>query len=774
MTNLNALSGIELDQFMDRLDTQYQDCDSCSLLTSLRAQPLKADSLDAIERLHVLWVNAGDSNAAKAVLEHDAAALLSSVPDSQQPELTMNLIMLRLRLANYLNDDSALLEQLETLAAMAERSLNFDVEHYRHHHMFEALECGSLEVALKAIEVRYSLATSNPDRATVQAWDMADRLQRRARVLASFNDDEPAREAALEAVAALRTAGPEQSVDATDWLWLGNALISIIPLRLAMFEQPISRLIAHLPAPQQREWEVRMARLAARSKYAQGELDQALRLCATASLSLDSDASNNFIECHLPWLVESGQIDAAGYRAFIDVYDQRTEVWPGTVRLVHDRLQDPDDQRVWWPLCVMRACDTPETLQAFSAALPSVEHCTVEPSTLLALLYRAAREPDLLSDVFAHARAEAQRRAPDHHWIKRLASVHDYAAGVIEASTQVRLLQEAVRDGSLQDNRTAFSLFSAHVQVEGVIAALRQPTPVLASGWHAYNYALTIDRLVEEKAETLTSTERQEASDLLASAQINAYEQGRTRMEQYFACGTGHPYDACAHLYSMLCNNLAILYRCTRNPATHDLCLDLHRRGIQASPFAEHYQGVLNVYRAQDDYLALIDAAEQLWHYAQDYGYSRHDLNDYICDVAYALLMLNRSGEILIWVERLLKCQQEQGISDQQLSVSQLHTRVALARFLAQTYPDNAYGLWLRYARCVEAANMITLMLEVAKMFEYLGRNAEAIEYYLRIQVTPPTEADWVDPDWPAIENTLASLQRAEKASHKRWWQVWK
>lgn len=69
---------------------------------------------------------------------------------------------------------------------------------------------------------------------------------------------------------------------------------------------------------------------------------------------------------------------------------------------------------------------------------------------------------------------------------------------------------------------------------------------------------------------------------------------------------------------------------------------------------------------------------------------------------------------------------------------------------------------------------MITLMLEVAKMFEYLGRNAEAIEYYLRIQVTPPTEADWVDPDWPAIENTLASLQRAEKASHKRWWQVWK
>ena len=41
-----------------------------------------------------------------------------------------------------------------------------------------------------------------------------------------------------------------------------------------------------------------MARLAARSKYAQGELDQALRLCATASLSLDSDASYKFIECH--------------------------------------------------------------------------------------------------------------------------------------------------------------------------------------------------------------------------------------------------------------------------------------------------------------------------------------------------------------------------------------------------------------------------------------------------------------------------------------------
>lgn len=109
VNNLKALTGIALDQFMDRVDAERQEHDADTALASLRAQPLKADSLDAIDRLHVLWVNAGDAQAAKAVLEQDAAALLLTVPGAQQPELNMNLAFLRLRLANYLNEDLSLI-----------------------------------------------------------------------------------------------------------------------------------------------------------------------------------------------------------------------------------------------------------------------------------------------------------------------------------------------------------------------------------------------------------------------------------------------------------------------------------------------------------------------------------------------------------------------------------------------------------------------------------------------------------------------------------------
>lgn len=774
VNNLKALTGIALDQFMDRVDAERQEHDADTALASLRAQPLKADSLDAIDRLHVLWVNAGDAQAAKAVLEQDAAALLLTVPGAQQPELNMNLAFLRLRLANYLNEDSAMLEQLEALAAMATQTLDFDVEHYRQHRLFDELECGSLEVALQTIEVRHRLATANPDRVAVQAWDLADRHQRRAGVLAAYEQHEQAREAALHAVTALRTAGADQDVDAADWVWLGNALIEIIPLRLAMFEQPITQLTAHLPLPQQREWEVQMARLAARSKYAQGELAQALEICAVATLSLDCEGGHNFIHCHLPWLMESGQIDAAGQRAFHDVYELGSELWPGTVRLVHERLQDPEDQRVWWPLCVMRACARPEALHAFIEALPPLDTCSTAPCPLLATLYQATDTAQRLNEVFALARAEAQRRAPDHYWIKRLAAVHDGEAGIIDAPAQLALLLEAAHAGNLQDNRTAFSLFTARVHALGVIAALRHPAPIFICGLHAYNYAGHIDNLIEEQSKGLPATERQEAKALLAKAQIHAYEQGLAHMERYFASGTGHPFNACTHLYSMLCNNLAIQYQCAHEPSLQERAINLHQRGIQASPFAEHYDGILRVYRDQNNHSAIVEAAEQLWHYALEFGYGRHELDQYICDVAYALLTLNRSGEILIWIERLLKCQEAQGISDQQLTANGLISRMVLARYLAHSHPDNAYALWLRYAPQVETANMLTLMVQAASMFERLGRRAEAIEYYQRALLIRSTEADWANPDASAIKKSIAELQRAERAANKSWWQIWK
>ena len=773
MAHLNSvMTGIELEQLMDRLEAECQENDAQALLTSLRAQPLKADSMDSVDRLHVLWMNAGDSQAAQAVLEQDAPVILEALPVSERSEPAMNLAIMRLRLANFLEDEPTLLAVLETLHERVAQPLEFDVEYYRQHHTFDDIEYAGVEVALKAIDVRAALANAIPERRALRAWDLADQYQRRARALARNNRDEEARTAALQAVAALRSAGPDQDIDAGDWMWLGGALIEIIPLRLAMFEQPVAHLTAGLSVPVQREWEVRMARLAARALYAQGNLAKALEICSVATLCLDCDGSNNFIHYQLPWLMESGDLQAAGRRAFTDVYFQFEDMWPGTANLIHERLQDLEDQQVWWPLCVMRACIRPDVLQALLSGLTPVDASATTP--LLEALHLAAANPGNYDNLYAQARAEAQRRGPQHPWFIRLAAVHDGDAGLIDAPTQLALLLQAIEAGGLHDFRTANSLFDARLQVYGVVGALKQPMPMLASGKDAYNHAITFEETAEKAIQALPEGDKDDAYILLAEVQRAIYEQGLAHMERYFATGVGHPFDACAHLYSMLCNNLAIKYRYAHNRNLNNEAIALHRRGLDASPFAEHHNGILDALDNLRDHPGIIEAGEQLWHYANEFGYSRHDPDDYVGRVIFALYSEDRMGEILIWIERLFKWQAQQGISDQQLSVWSVFTRLDIARFIATTYPENADALWQRYAPFVNTLNDGSLTLSAAKMLEALGRKAEAIDYYERAMAIGPKDEDPLVIDAHDIAKTLQKLRSTERAVTKSWWQIWK
>ena len=141
MTHLNsAMTGIELEQLLDRLEAERQENDAQALLTSLRAQPLKADSMDSIDRLHVLWMNAGDSQAAQAVLEQDAPAILEALPESARSEPAMNLAIMRLRLAHFLEDETTLLTVLDALHERVAEPQAFDVEYYRQHRTFDDIE----------------------------------------------------------------------------------------------------------------------------------------------------------------------------------------------------------------------------------------------------------------------------------------------------------------------------------------------------------------------------------------------------------------------------------------------------------------------------------------------------------------------------------------------------------------------------------------------------------------------------------------------------------
>ncbi|QBF25668.1 hypothetical protein EXN22_08170 [Pseudomonas tructae] len=772
--NSTVLSGIELDQFMDRVEVEHQEHGDEYLLAQLRAQPLKAASLESIDRLHVLWVNAGDADASRAVLAEDGQALLDAASEDARNELKLNLLVYQLRLDNYLKDEQGLLQALDALQQLSNERLHFDIEQYRRYRIFDDLQHAPLEVALKAIEVRHTLALINPERQALRAWDDADQYRRRAQVLAAHERDEDAREAALSAVAALRTAGPDQDVDRDDWLWLGGALIEIVPLRLAMFEQPVVRAIAELSLPRRREWEVRLARLAARSLKAQGDLPGALKICEVASRSLDSDGADNFIEFELPWLLESGRIDEAGQRAFMDVYEMLEQMWSGTPFWIHDRLLEAEDQSVWWPLCVMRACDNAALLERFVACLPERSESTPQLSPLLEALHAARDNPELRDTLFDQAREEAQRRGPNHPWINRLVAVREGNAGLIDAKTELAMLQDAVKTGGLQDRRSAYSVFCAHVKACGILDALKQPMPQLASGMYCYEYAGYIEDQVEEQVKSLDQAATDEAWSLLRFQQRAAYEQGRAQMERCFASGTGHRYDGCAHLYSMLCNNLAINYRCYNDQQMYDQALELHVSGIAASPFAEHYHGVLSARICQKDYPGIAEAAEQLWHYSADYGYSRHDPEDYLLDVTHALYRLDRDRDMLIWLERILKWQHEQGVSDKELEYSPLFCRLKVAMYLAYTLPEPATGLWQRYASQVNERDESSLLGCAGDVLKALGRKEEALAYYQRaiLRSNPDIAVD--QRNNVVFHEMIAELQAPQKPATKAWWQIWK
>jgi hypothetical protein len=99
------------------------------------------------------------------------------------------------------------------------------------------------------------------------------------------------------------------------------------------------------------------------------------------------------------------------------------------------------------------------------------------------------------------------------------------------------------------------------------------------------------------------------------------YEEGLARFEAFWASGQGMYKDAHLHVYSMLCNNLAIKYRMQQR---YDEAAALHHKGLSSSPFAEHHDGLLWCAIGKDDRAGIVTAAEQLWHFSQDYGYSRH------------------------------------------------------------------------------------------------------------------------------------------------------
>ena len=558
----------------------------------------------------------------------------------------------------------------------------------------------------------------------------------------------------------------------------GPALVGFLDQAEADLEQAGTELHPALA----RELDIRLTRLRARALYAQGDLTQALALRDITTCSLEQRAlgEDDFFEYDVPWLVEAGRYDEAGqrvamYLALFALSDAQIDV----VRsLIDQRLADPADQSVWWPLCVMRIC-------AYGADLLEVyfPDLTTLPSHSLThnrLFGAFSREPDLTKAariVFAAAHQLAEERSPGHPWIERFTILVDYERGLID-DAQVAARFEALVAAGLTEGTTLSRWVMARVAAFGLTTGLSISLPPMPSGADAMRFtSITNDgepfnRLeatpvgLADLVEQCPDENRQVAQAMWHAMYTTSLRQGIARMEQFFASGVGNPGDANPHYYARLCCDLAVAI-C--DDERFDEAIALCQKGLAASPGARLPATILYIINAQcatpHVWDALdgptqagwrryyVDNAGSLWRFfvAQE-SYDHFGPNLWIYKTAAHLHYLGRHDEIPLWLERLIRWQEDTaGVSPDQLDRHSLYARVRCLQYMSYAAAQATVCREMIEAlkQQLTASSDIELLAVAGVVFGNVGCFDDAIFFYQRhLQLNPRATED--DRQWAA------------------------
>ncbi|RDU98989.1 hypothetical protein DWV00_12180 [Trinickia dinghuensis] len=741
---------------------------------------MRAHSLQAIGRLQALWMNAGAPAAARAVLDSDGASLLAVAEPDARPDIRMRLAQYRLQIAYNLREDEAIQRGIAEMREVIDKEPTLRANEYLRLHTFETIERVLPAHAVDVIELRHALHCAVRERAAFRAWDEAERQRRRALAYKRLEANADAIAAANASFDALQNAAADQTIDTNSWLQLSNFLIAIAPDRLPDIERAITRLTADLTRPKRREMGVRVARLAARAVYAREGASAALAASDLAHHALSEDGGDDFIEYELPWLIEAGRIDDAGQRAFFDLYERESQLWQGTARIIHDRLAESSDTSAWWALCVMLACRQDAVLNRLIALGRANQWKLQARSPVHGELFAKLDElrgTELREAIYTAACALAEQRAPGHPWIARLSVEHDARVNLIDSETEAARLADAIERGGINDNRSLYTLLTARCKAVGLLEALKLPAPQPTNGRGCYFHAFTLQTEQDALVADVPFESRSEAIAGLERLKTAFYEQGVAHAEHFLETGEGHPYDGSAHLYSLLCWGLAICYtEAKRFPEA----IELHRRGLDASPFCEHYAWMIEAHQGMKDYDAVIETGEHLWHFSMKRGFGNESPNIYISQIVKALWQLDRDDEILIWLERLVQWQRKTAeVDESKLPDDALYARMVVAANLANMRPTEATALWEGLKGQVTATGDVTVVANAGTMFDRLGRFDEAQAMYERVlgMNEQRPEHERFDPTY--YEEQIASCreraaQQAQSATaRKPWWRFW-
>jgi tetratricopeptide (TPR) repeat protein len=597
----------------------------------LEQQSFAPASVMELERLHDFWLMLDRPRQAHALLQAHGEAALQAQDAGEHAESAVRLALSGIQSQLHFDRDGALQQLLPAARQIAELPGHVDAGMYWMG--WESLADGAQawDIAEQGVDLRRAHEKADPDHAEALAFGDAMACVRKAEI-ACRRDPAAAATTALRhiqaAIDTLRNAGTDPSADFDHWLLLGHRILELapqsIPSLLMACEQYLAR--TEEPAPSQAvkaHRQVKIVRLQAQACHQTGQHEAALQLALQGRVSLTDDPGDPFSALVLRWLQEAGRLDEAAAIALESVIHSRPGSAVAGYRMALELLDQDAAHADTWALILAWAQIDEDMRQ-----LLAQEEMPPQPA--------------------AHYLERVRANAPGHPVLALIEGMR--LASKRQMDKALPLLEQSVgRHPEFADGDKLSALWAARFAALPLQEALARPFPEAHGAHWCYAAGVVLDD-ADDLAPLMGGKKKVPPQETREPLVVRYYEAGLARFERFWATGRGGFKDADLHVYSMLCNNLAIKYR---DMERWDEAEALHRKGLASSPFAEHQDGLWWCANGRDDAAGIVAEAERLWHFAQEHGYGRHEPPRYFPTVALSLYKLDRGDEISIWLERL-------------------------------------------------------------------------------------------------------------------------
>lgn len=584
-------------------------------------------TVQELERVHDFWLYLEQPEAANALLQQHRATVLASDADPAS-DASVRLLLSDIQSRMVFDPPSAVALLMPAAQAIAQLPEDIDTDNFWHGWQWMADELKAWDIAATGVDLHRMQERANLDLAADAAYLDALASVRKA---ALRHKSAPATDMSgmvQTAINILRDAAPDQNVDFDRWMTLADHALPLAPQSLPSLlmacEQQLSR--TEIPAPSQAvkaHRQVKIMRLQAQACAQAGQLEAALQLAPLGHFGLTDDHGDPFSAMHLGWLVQADRIDEAADLALESVLHSRPISAVAAYELARERFDSDPAHSITWAL-ILGISQVDEDMRQLLTQTSRPQH----PADFYLNMARAA-QPSHPALALVDGMKLARKR---------------------QFEQALPLLEVGVgQHPELADSDKLPTLWAARFAALPLEEALARPFPEAHGGHWCYAAGVVLDD-ADDLASLMGGKKKVPAKEVREPLVVRCYEEGLRRFENFWATGRGMFKDADLHVYSMLCNNLAIKYRFMDR---YDEAAELHHKGLASSPFAEHHNGLFWSAVGKDDDSLSVAEAERLWHFALENGYSRHDPTRYFSTVALSLYKLDRDDEISIWMERL-------------------------------------------------------------------------------------------------------------------------